>query len=131
MDDAIHVDLTAKIVATYAANNKVDAAELPRIVKDVHASLAALGHRPADEPQIRTPAVSIRASVKPDYLVCLECGTRQKMIKRHLLSAHGLTPEQYRRAYGLPPDYPIVAKNYSERRVQIAKQTGLGRKKSA
>src|SRR5688500_4170128 len=99
------VDLTADIVAAHVSNNTVAIGDVSTLIQRVHESLSALDTPPAQEPQGKTPVVSARASVKPDYLVCMECGTKQKMLKRHLATAHGVTPDQYRADFGLPRDY--------------------------
>jgi predicted transcriptional regulator len=120
---------TADIVAAHVSNNNVAVSDMPLLVQKVHEALAGL-QRPSEEPELKkTPVVSIRASVKPDYIVCLECGRQQKTLRRHLMTAHGLTPEQYRKDYGLPATYPLTAPNYSETRRQMAKAIGLGRKR--
>lgn len=123
------VTLTADIVSAHVANNTVAVSDVATLIQRVHEALAALD-RPTPEPtQEKTPAVSARASVKPDYLVCLECGSRQKTLKRHLARAHGVTPDQYRGEFGLARDYPMVAPNYSKRRSEMAHALGLGRKR--
>src|SRR5690606_12556161 len=100
----------------------------PNLISSVYGALASLGQAPvADEPRPE-PAVSIRASVKPDYIVCLEDGKKLKMLKRHLMTHYNMTPEEYRRRWGLPADYPMVAPNYAEKRRELAKAIGLGRK---
>ncbi len=125
------VELTAEIVAAYVGNNAVPSNELPVLIKDVYGALseavggAAEEKEPAEEIK---PAVSIRSSVKDDYIVCLECGGKFKSLRRHLKSRHNLTPEEYRAKWGLPADYPMVAKNYREARSQLAKSMGLGRR---
>ncbi len=102
------------------------AAELPSVVAAVHQALATLGpEEPAPKPE---PTVPIKQSVKPEYIVCLEDGKKQKMLKRHLRTAHELTPDDYRKRWGLPPDYPMVAPNYAKTRSELAKKIGLGRK---
>lgn len=123
--------LTAGIVAAHVANNSVAASDLGTIIERVHAALAGLG--PSEEPESpgKSPVVSIRASVKPDYLICMECGRKQKVLKKHLASAHNMTPAEYRADYGLPPTYPMTAENYSERRSALAKASGLGQRKAA
>jgi predicted transcriptional regulator len=129
MPDASHlIELTADIVSAHVSNNSVSLTDVAGLVQGVYASLARLGVETPPEPRERAPAVSIRASVRPDALVCLECGRKQKILKRHLLTAHGLTPDEYRRAYGLPASYPMVASDYSERRAELAKSMGLGRR---
>jgi predicted transcriptional regulator len=121
--------MTAEVVAAYVRNNPLPTAELSSIINTVHGSLAALngGGAPKAEPQ--RPAVSIRRSVQPDHIVCLEDGKKLKMLKRHLRTSYGLSPEEYRAKWGLPPDYPMVAPNYAKQRSEFAKQIGLGRKR--
>jgi len=106
--------------------------DVAALVGQVHQALAGL-NAPSAEPETprREPAVSIRSSVKPDYLVCLVCGRKQKTLRRHLSTAHGLSPNEYRREFGLKDDYPVVAPTYSENRRQMAHQIGLGRKRTA
>ena len=122
--------MTAEVVAAYVRNNPLPTAELSSIINTVHESLSALdgGETPKAEPQ--RPAVSIRRSVQPDHIVCLEDGKKLKMLKRHLRTTYGLSPEEYRAKWGLPPDYPMVAPNYAKQRSEFAKQIGLGRKRS-
>jgi predicted transcriptional regulator len=122
------VSLTTDVVATYVANNKVPLNAVAKLVRDVHQTLSSLGEE-QQEPEKREPAVSVRSSVKPEYLVCLECGKKQKTLKRHIKVAHGLTPDEYRQQYGLPASYPMVATEYAEKRRDLAKSFGLGRKK--
>lgn len=122
------VTFTAEIVAAHVSNNKVAIGDLAELISSVHASFAGLNAN-TDEPEpAKEPAVSIRASIKPDYLVCLEDGKKMKMLKRYLMGKFGLTPDEYRAKWGLPSDYPMVAPSYRERRSVIAKQTGLGSK---
>ena len=129
MEQESIVQLTADIVAAHVANNNVAVGDVATLVRTVHEALTALGQAPAPaEPEAKTPAVSVRASVKPDYLVCMECGRKQKTLKRHLMTAHNMTPNQYRADYGLPDSYPMTAANYSERRRTLAHSIGLGRK---
>lgn len=130
MENEQLVELTADIVAAYVSNNSVSVADIAGLLGGVHKALASLAQSEPEGPPVKTPVVSARASVKPDYLVCMECGARQKMLKRHLQTAHGLTPDQYRADYGLGADYPMVAANYSDRRRALAKKIGLGRKKA-
>jgi predicted transcriptional regulator len=125
------ITLTADIVSAHVSNNSVAVGDVANLVQRVHEALAGLGQAPAEGPQSKTPVVSIRASVKPDYIVCMECGKKQKTLRRHLQTAHGMTPEQYRADYGLPREYPMTAPNYSEQRRSMAKTIGLGRKKAA
>ena len=122
--------MTADVVAAYVGNNPLQTLELTKAINSVHASLASLnddGGAPAEPPK---PAVSIRRSVKPDYIVCLEDGKKLKMLKRHLRTTYGLTPDEYRARWGLASDYPMVAPNYAKQRSEFAKKIGLGRKTS-
>ena len=120
--------LTADIVAAHVSNNSVGMADLPDLIARVHRALAGLGG-PAEEPvEEQKPAVSIRSSVKPDYIVCLEDGKKLKMLRRHLMTHYGMTPDDYRIKWNLPKDYPMVAPNYAETRRALAKQIGLGTK---
>lgn len=121
--------MTSDIVAAHVSNNTVQVSDIPTLVQSVHEALFSLGQPQEEEPEQKVGIVSIRASVKPDYLVCMECGRKQKTLRRHLQSAHGMTPEQYRADYGLPNTYPMTASNYSEKRSEMAKSFGLGRKK--
>lgn len=122
------ITLTADIVAAHVQNNTVAVDELPRLIEIVHGALASLGTAPipATEPPI--PAVSIRSSVKPDHIVCLEDGKKLKMLKRYLMSRYRMTPADYRARWNLPADYPMVAPDYAEKRRTLAKSIGLGRK---
>ncbi len=119
--------LTARVVSAHAGHNAVPPNELPTLIKQVHATLAGLGTTPAAVKQPE-PAVPIKRSVFPDYLVCLEDGKKLKMLKRHLQADHDMTVDQYRAKWGLPPNYPVVAPNYAEHRSSLAKKIGLGRK---
>ena len=130
MDHEDLIALTADIVAAHVSNNPVAVGDVPRLVEQVHGALAGLGQT-AGEPEAREPAVSIRASVKPDHLVCLVCGAKQKTLKRHLRTAHDMSPEDYRAAFDLKSDYPMVSANYTEVRRKLAKKIGLGRKPKA
>ena len=120
------LQLTAKIVAGYASHNRIDAAGLLRLIESVYGALAGSGTVAAGEaaPQ---PAVPVKRSVFPGYIVCLEDGKKLKMLKRHLMTTYGLTPEQYRQKWALPPSYPMVAPEYAARRSRLAKEIGLGR----
>ena len=119
--------LTAKIVAAHVSNNSVALAELPGLIHQVHQALSGIGSAVA--PGVRPePAVPIKKSVTPDYIVCLEDGKKLKMLKRHLKTAYNLTPEQYRERWDLPLDYPMVAPNYAKQRSQLARDLGLGTK---
>lgn len=104
--------------------------DVAQLVETVHGALAGLGQA-SEAPEVREPAVSIRASIKPGHLVCLVCGAKQKMLKRHLRTAHDMSPEDYREAFGLKSDYPMVSANYAEVRRTLAKKIGLGRKPKA
>ena len=117
---------TSKIVASHVANNPTNAAEIPNLISNVHAALSHASNGAAPDPERPEPAVPIKKSVTPDYIVCLEDGKKLKMLKRHLKTAFGLTPEAYRERWGLPADYPMVAPNYSKRRSKLAKDIGLG-----
>ena len=121
--------LTVEIVAANLTNNAMSRAEVPGLIQSVFETLEALARNevPA-EPVALTPAVPIKRSVTDDYIVCLEDGKKLKMLKRHLMTAYGMTPEQYRAKWGLPHDYPMVAPSYRRRRQEVAKATGLGRK---
>ncbi len=123
--------LTADIVAAHVSNNSVAVSDLGLLISNVHSSLASLGTSAAPEPVEQAPAVSIRSSVKPDYLVCLEDGKKLKMLKRHLMTHYQMTPADYRAKWNLPSDYPMVAPNYAEQRRSLAKKIGLGRKPGA
>jgi predicted transcriptional regulator len=130
-DEQALIELTADIVSAHVSNNTVSLSDVPELVKGVHAALAKLGGpQVAPEPEGKTPVVSARSSIKPDFITCMECGQKQKTLKRHLMTAHGLTPDQYRKDYGLPSSYPMVAPNYSAQRGELAKAIGLGRKKA-
>ncbi len=120
--------LTADIVAAHVSNNSVSVGDVSGLIERVHSALAGLGAPAAEpEPELK-PAVSVRASVKPDYIVCLEDGKKLKMLKRHLMTHYQMTPEQYRAKWHLPADYPMVAPNYAEQRRNLAVKIGLGRK---
>ena len=123
------ITLTADIVAAHVSNNSVAVSDLPLLIANVHGALSGLGER-KEEPAVRPePAVSIRSSIKPDYVVCLEDGKKLKMLKRHLMTHYNLTPDQYRQKWGLSADYPMVAPNYAEQRRTLAKKIGLGTKR--
>ena len=122
------ITLTSDIVAAHVANNNVEVADVPTLIETVYSALAGLGGEQQQEEPRPEPAVSVRASVKPDYIVCLEDGKKMKMLKRHLMTSYGMTPDDYRERWGLPADYPMVAPNYAERRRELAKKIGLGRK---
>lgn len=123
------VTLTADIVAAHVSNNSVAVSDLPVLIQNVHGALAGLNGTVAEPEVKQEPAVSVRASVKPDYIVCLEDGKKLKMLKRHLMTHYQMTPEQYRTKWNLPADYPMVAPNYAEQRRNLAKKIGLGTKR--
>ena len=122
------ITLTSDIVAAHVSNNNVDIDAVPALITNVYQALAGLGEETVVEEVRPEPAVSIRASVKPDYIVCLEDGKKLKMLKRYLRTNYDMTPEEYRARWNLPADYPMVAPNYAEKRRDLAKKIGLGRK---
>ena len=123
-------DLTASIVSAYVSNNAITAAEIPGLISQIHAALLRVSNG-GSETALETakPAVSVKKSMTPDYLVCLEDGKRFKSLKRHLRTQYNMTPEQYREKWGLPSDYPMVAPNYAVARSQLAKKMGLGQQR--
>lgn len=130
-NDAL-VGLVADIVSAYVSNNSVPTADLPNLIATTHAAITGLGAEPA-APVVEerpTPAVTIKKSITADYIVCLEDGKKFKSLKRHLRSAYGMTPEEYRARWGLPVDYPMVAPSYAEARSSLAKKMGLGQLRS-
>ncbi|MBA3054280.1 MAG: transcriptional regulator [Sphingomonadales bacterium] len=122
------ITLTSDIVAAHVSNNSVSVGDLSALITNVYTALASLGQADAAPEVLPEPAVSIRSSVKPDHIVCLEDGKKLKMLKRHLMTHYNLTPDQYRARWGLAADYPMVAPNYAEKRRELAKKIGLGRK---
>ena len=118
--------LTTEIVAAHVSNNTVALGDLPHLINQVYGSLATMGTAPAAPAARPQPAVSIKKSVQPDYVVCLEDGKKLKMLKRHLKTAYNMSPEAYRERWGLSPDYPMVAPNYARQRSRLAKEIGLG-----
>ncbi|MBI1779239.1 MAG: MucR family transcriptional regulator [Proteobacteria bacterium] len=118
--------LTADIVAAHVSNNTVGVTDLPQLIQQVYASLSSLGQPAQPVAERPQPAVAIKKSVTPDYIICLEDGKKLKMLKRHLKTAFNMTPEEYRERWGLPPDYPMVAPNYALQRSKLAKDIGLG-----
>lgn len=123
------MQMAVDIVSAYVGNNSVSAAQVPEVINTVYASLLAIGETGNGPAEALKPAVPIRRSITPDYLVCLEDGKKLKMLKRHIRAVYGLSPEEYRMKWGLPADYPMVAPNYAKQRSNFAKQIGLGRKK--
>jgi predicted transcriptional regulator len=123
--------LTTDIVTSHLSRNTLETAEISSLIREVYSTLANVGTSEpiSDRPQ---PAISIRKSIQPDYIVCLEDGKKLKMLKRHLKTAYNMTPEEYRQRWGLPSDYPMVAPNYANQRRNLAKKIGLGtRRKKA
>ena len=122
------IELAADLVSAFVSNNPVPAAELPALIGNVHAALnkvaSGTSAQPVEEP--KAPAVSVKKSVQPDYIICLEDGKRFKSLKRHLRTVYGLTPEQYRAKWALPTDYPMTAPNYAAARSELARSMGLG-----
>ena len=124
------IDLTTTIVSAYVSNNPMPASELPALIGQIHAALLRVSTGRAELPlEPAKPAVPIKKSMTPDYLICLEDGKRFKSLKRHLRTQYSMTPEQYRDKWGLPPDYPMVAPNYAVARSQLAKKMGLGQQR--
>jgi len=123
------ITLTADIVSAHVSNNSVAVNDLPALIQNVHTALTGLGATVEAAPAKQEPKVSIRSSVKPDYIVCLEDGKKLKMLKRHLMTHYQMTPDQYRQKWGLNSDYPMVAPNYAEQRRALAKKIGLGTKR--
>lgn len=128
MDNEDLKTLTADIVSAFVSNNTVAVGDVPNLINSVHLALSTVGRAVESVPDEVTPAVSIRASVKPDALTCLECGAKLKTIRRHIGSAHGLSEADYRQRFNLPDTYPMVAPNYSAHRSAMAKEIGLGAK---
>ena len=122
------ITLTSDIVAAHVSNNDVTVDSVPELITNVYSALSGLGDDGEADDTPPEPAVSIRASVKPDYIVCLEDGKKLKMLKRYLRTNYDMTPEEYRARWNLPADYPMVAPNYAAKRRDLAKKIGLGRK---
>ncbi|HZD91236.1 MAG TPA: MucR family transcriptional regulator [Pseudolabrys sp.] len=124
------IELTAEIVSAYVSNNTVPSGDIPALINQVHAALTRVSGTPGDPPsEPLKPAVSVKRSITPEYLVCLEDGKKFKSLKRHLRTQYNMTPEQYRDRWNLPPDYPMVAPNYAAARSELAKQMGLGQQR--
>ncbi len=119
------LELVSKIVSAYVSNNNLPPSELPHLIKTAHEALMSLSQVASSPPE---PAVSIRQSVKPEYIVCLDDGKKLKMLKRHLRTAYNMSPDEYRQKWGLSSDYPMVAPKYAAKRSELAKKIGLGRK---
>ena len=124
--DEVLITLTSDIVAAHVSNNSVAVSDLPTLIQNVYGALSGLRSETAPPQPKPEPAVSIRASVKPDHIVCLEDGKKLKMLKRHLMTHYQMTPDEYRAKWGLPADYPMVAPNYADQRRALAKKIGLG-----
>jgi predicted transcriptional regulator len=129
--DSNLLGLTARIVSAHVANNPLDTGVLPVLIRDVYKTLSQIEEPVAEPAERPEPAVPIRKSVFPDYIICLEDGKRLKMLKRHLATSFNMTPEQYREKWGLDPGYPMVAPNYADKRSALAKQIGLGTRRTA
>jgi predicted transcriptional regulator len=125
-----YIELTAGIVSAYVSNNSVPASDIPALINQVHGALlrvsAGQSELPSEPPK---PAISLKRSITPEYLICLEDGKKFKSLKRHLRTQYNMTPEQYREKWGLPADYPMVAPNYAAARSHLAKQMGLGQQR--
>lgn len=120
--------MTTEVVAAYVRSNTIATSDLPAVIGAVHQTLANLDGKGGGETEPQKPAVPVRRSVTPDYIVCLEDGRKLKMLKRHLRTTYEMTPDQYRAKWHLPPDYPMVAPSYAKRRSEFAKKIGLGHK---
>jgi predicted transcriptional regulator len=128
-DTNVFLQLTAEVVSSHVSNNKVPLEDLPALIREVYSTLSTV-EAPVDKMARPEPAVAIKKSVQPDYVVCLEDGRKLKMLKRHLMNAYQMTPDQYRARWNLPSDYPMVAPNYAKQRSKLAKKIGLGRKRT-
>jgi predicted transcriptional regulator len=125
-----YIELAADIVSAYVSNNSVTANDLPSLIGDVHSALIRVsGGTVEASSELPKPAISVKKSITPDYIVCLEDGKKFKSLKRHLRTQYNMSPEEYREKWGLPADYPMVAPNYAEARSQLAKQMGLGQQR--
>ncbi len=122
------ITLTSDIVAAHVSNNSVAVDDVSTLIHNIYNALSSLGTEVVEPELPPEPAVSVRSSVKPDYIVCLEDGKKLKMLKRHLMTHYNMTPDDYRARWNLPADYPMVAPNYAEKRRELAKKIGLGRK---
>lgn len=126
--DETLITLTSDIVAAHVSNNSVAVSDLPLIISSVHGALTDLSGKAAEHAKPE-PAVPVKSSIKPDYVVCLEDGKKLKMLKRHLMTHYKMTPDDYRTKWGLPASYPMVAPNYAQKRAELARAIGLGKKK--
>jgi predicted transcriptional regulator len=130
MANSNFIELTAEIVSAYVSNNSVQAADIPNLINQVHSALIQVSSGQSDAPtEPLKPAISVKKSITPEHIVCLEDGKKFKSLKRHLRTQYNMTPEQYRDKWGLAPDYPMVAPNYAAARSQLAKQMGLGQQR--
>ena len=128
--DSNFIELTAGIVSAFVSNNSVAAGDIPALINQVHSALLRVSSGAKDVPaEPLKPAVSVKKSITPDYIICLEDGKKFKSLKRHLRTQYNVTPEQYREKWGLPPDYPMVAPNYAAARSKLAKDMGLGQQR--
>lgn len=127
-DEGTLLTLTVDIVAAHVSNNSVAVNDLPNLIQNVHDALSGVPTRALASKERPEPKVSVRSSVRPEYIICLECGKKKKMLKRHLLTYHQMTPADYRQRWSLASDYPMVASNYAEQRRTLAKSFGLGTK---
>lgn len=128
VDNSDMLELTTRIVSAHVSNNNVEPEALPALIQEIYSALSNLG-QDLVRPERPEPAVSVKKSVFPDYIICLEDGKKLKMLKRHLKATYDMTPEQYRERWGLSPDYPMVAPNYASHRSSLAKKIGLGTKR--
>ena len=127
-----YIELAADIVSAYVSNNSVPSGDLPTLISDVHSALLRVGGGTVEVPvEAPKPAIPVKKSVTPDYIVCLEDGKKFKSLKRHLRTQYNMTPEQYREKWGLPVDYPMVAPNYAKARSELARSMGLGQKRAS
>ena len=125
-----YIELAADIVSAYVSNNTVSASDLAGLIGEVHSALVRVSNGASDVPtEAPRPAVSVKKSITPDYIICLEDGKKFKSLKRHLRTQYNMSPEEYREKWGLPADYPMVAPNYAQARSQLAKQMGLGQQR--
>lgn len=121
------LEMTSDIVAAYVSNHEIKTSDLPNVISSVFVALSGLGDAPMEEQDRNQPAVPIKKSITPEYIICLEDGKRFKSLRRHLRTKYNMSPEQYRAKWGLPNDYPMVAPNYARARSDLAKKMGLGR----
>ncbi len=129
LEESELLEMTVEIVSSYVANNSLQAAALPDLIKTVHATIVGLTQETAAPKEKLEPAVAIAKSVTPEFIICLEDGRKLKMLKRYIRTRYDMTPEEYRAKWGLPADYPMVAPNYAKLRSRHAKQIGLGKKR--